>query len=53
MKKILKYGTFLAIGLFLGWLFFSGNAGHKDGTAQDEDTVWICSMHPQIRQDSF
>ncbi|ELR73107.1 Putative Co/Zn/Cd efflux system membrane fusion protein [Fulvivirga imtechensis AK7] len=45
----------LATGLFLGYLFWSGNdaneqeADHSVAEHADE-TVWTCSMHPQIRQ---
>ena len=61
-KKTLYMGlAFLFAGLFLGWLFFSGDgeeeavvAGgeeaihdHEEGDAE----VWTCAMHPQIRQD--
>ena len=54
--------TVLAIGMFLGWLFFhaenkttvanqelAGHEGHNHGT--EEPTTWTCSMHPQIKQD--
>ncbi len=58
-----RYALILLIGLFLGWLIFSGNNrnhsslqttaleeehDHDHGT---EQTVWTCSMHPQIRMD--
>lgn len=53
----------LVAGIFLGWLFFhpsrpgpeSANQelevheGHDH--AQEQTTIWTCSMHPQIRQD--
>ena len=49
----------LALGLFLGWIFFSGGNTAKIETreevskdhAHQAGEVWTCSMHPQIRQD--
>ncbi len=46
----------LIVGLLAGWLIFSGreSTAEKDHehleTAEGEETVWTCSMHPQIRQ---
>lgn len=48
----------LAVGLFLGWLFFHNNPGEavnqSEHTMEDHlasgETTWTCSMHPQIRQ---
>ncbi len=46
----------LIVGLLAGWLIFTGNEktadGDHDHTAEAgaEETVWTCSMHPQIRQ---
>lgn len=55
-KTIIIVLSTLAIGLLLGWLFFGG----KGNNAQEEnlvetqgvgeETIWTCSMHPQIRQ---
>lgn len=45
------------LGIFLGWLIFGGSKGnhnHDEHNHQDEqaaETVWTCSMHPQIRMD--
>lgn len=62
MKKLLenKYvliGLTLAIGALIGWLVKpstnSGSASHEgDGheLTMNEEGVWTCSMHPQIRQ---
>jgi Cu(I)/Ag(I) efflux system membrane fusion protein len=57
MKQWIIYGTLLCAGLLMGYLMFgrTGNvdshAGHGHTTGQtDENTVWTCSMHPQIRQ---
>ena len=52
----------LALGLFLGWIFFGGGSTEKieerevtEGIgvehAHEADEVWTCSMHPQIRED--
>jgi len=43
----------LVIGLFLGWIFFgSSNESDAHNHADDSsaETIWTCSMHPQIRQ---
>lgn len=46
----------LIIGLLLGWLIFGGvgNNNTSENLAEhshvDEETIWTCSMHPQIRQ---
>lgn len=45
----------LAIGLFLGWVFFGGaenqhETEHSHTTEVNDETIWTCSMHPQIRQ---
>jgi Cu(I)/Ag(I) efflux system membrane fusion protein len=48
----------LVAGLFLGWLFFHqpGNSETNEKTAlhehsEEENTIWTCAMHPQIRMD--
>jgi Cu(I)/Ag(I) efflux system membrane fusion protein len=50
-------GITLFAGLFFGWLFFHGS-GTKSKTEQvteehahEKETIWTCSMHPQIRMD--
>jgi Cu(I)/Ag(I) efflux system membrane fusion protein len=53
-KNWFLYLIFLAIGLFLGWLLFKNSpASQPENLAHEhpEAQVWICSMHPQIRQD--
>lgn len=62
MRKLLNKREIIIItitlfsGLFLGWIFFhnSGNSVEvsKDHDHSDEavETIWTCSMHPQIRQ---
>ncbi|MEQ8471870.1 MAG: efflux RND transporter periplasmic adaptor subunit [Marinoscillum sp.] len=39
-------------GLLLGWVFFDGSseAEHSHTEVINGETVWTCSMHPQIRQ---
>ena len=55
-KKIIGIAAItLIIGLLLGWLFFGGSENRTvdehqhDGEIVNE-TIWTCSMHPQIRQ---
>ncbi len=53
----LQIAATLIVGLFLGWLFFSGSGSAEEaqpkhdhkGSAGKEQT-WTCSMHPQIKQ---
>ncbi len=46
----------LITGLLLGWLIFGGSSGqkmeedHQHTTEIAGETIWTCSMHPQIRQ---
>ena len=53
-KNILKATGILLIGLLLGWILFGGNNTsneiHEHTTEQAENTIWTCSMHPQIKQ---
>jgi len=51
---IIAAGTLIA-GLLAGWLIFGGrgDAGrdeHQHSLESTAETVWTCSMHPQIRQ---
>lgn len=41
----------LVLGLLLGWMIFGSAAKSGQAEAHDhtEDTIWTCSMHPQIR----
>ena len=53
-RDIRLIGIALLAGLFFGWLFFhsSGNKtpyNHEEHT-KAEETVYTCSMHPQIKQ---
>lgn len=51
-NRIFQFGIVLAAGLFFGWLIFGGTRTetqtHKDEVTKE--TIWTCSMHPQIRQ---
>jgi Cu(I)/Ag(I) efflux system membrane fusion protein len=53
-SKTLIYSLFLAGGLFLGWLIFHSpeiNPGKQEqAQASTVETIWTCSMHPQIRK---
>jgi membrane fusion protein, copper/silver efflux system len=53
-NKYLKYTLLLLGGIFLGWLFFHNPKTDKSAglsQAEETNTVWTCSMHPQIRMD--
>lgn len=52
--SIIALGT-LIIGLFLGWLFFGSTNNkkvdeHNHDLVSEKETIWTCSMHPQIRK---
>lgn len=51
-NQIFQFALVLAAGLLIGWLLFGGNNSethlHKDEVTKE--TIWTCSMHPQIRQ---
>jgi len=54
-KTIITAIVTLIVGLLLGWLIFGGSeveqtTGHLHDTELAEETIWTCSMHPQIRQ---
>ncbi|MCK3683776.1 efflux RND transporter periplasmic adaptor subunit [Maribellus sp. YY47] len=57
-KTIVIILATLATGLLLGWLIFGGSEAkttdeHQHEHAHEEaagETIWTCSMHPQIRQ---
>jgi len=54
-NKYIRYGIFIAAGIFLGWLFFHPGAGRGEENLLTEEashsTIWTCAMHPQIRMD--
>ncbi len=51
-NRVFQFALVLAGGLFFGWLLFGG--GNNDTTLHQtevsKETIWTCSMHPQIRQ---
>lgn len=55
-KTIIIVLSALTVGLLLGWLIFGGSANnatdeHPHDTVEVAgETIWTCSMHPQIRQ---
>ncbi|HKK68125.1 MAG TPA: efflux RND transporter periplasmic adaptor subunit, partial [Bacteroidales bacterium] len=54
-KKTLIIGAIsLVVGLLAGWLIFGGNNKAADNQQEvskaQAETVWTCSMHPQVRQ---
>lgn len=51
-KNIIVIAGTLILGLLLGWLIFGGNGASPEASHEheaDENTVWTCSMHPEIR----
>ncbi|NCT16440.1 MAG: efflux RND transporter periplasmic adaptor subunit, partial [Flavobacteriales bacterium] len=60
MKNINKNTIYIAaatlvIGLLIGWFIFGGQKNapkdeHKHTTEIAGETIWTCSMHPQIRK---
>lgn len=52
-KNIIKMVGILFIGVLLGWLVFGGSdtpkSEHDQNNAQETETIWTCSMHPQIQ----
>ena len=55
-KTIIIVLSTLTIGLLLGWLIFGGTKNNLksenevDSLEVAKETIWTCSMHPQIRQ---
>ncbi len=57
-KTIIVAVSTLVVGLLLGWLIFGGSQSKTTKEQQHEyieeevvgETIWTCSMHPQIRQ---
>lgn len=56
-NKGVRYGLIFLTGILLGWIIFGGGnsqsseVGHDHSHEQAEETIWTCSMHPQIRMD--
>lgn len=52
-KNILIALAILIVGLMLGWLIKPSSktsSDHQTITSSDDQQIWTCSMHPQIRQ---
>lgn len=53
-KNIITAGVILIVGILLGWIFFGGNGNESeeahDHSQAEQNEVWTCSMHPQVRQ---
>jgi Cu(I)/Ag(I) efflux system membrane fusion protein len=52
-KKSLIYLLLFSLGLLSGLLLFSNNSPSEPAASAEQETVWTCSMHPQIRQHKF
>jgi Cu(I)/Ag(I) efflux system membrane fusion protein len=54
-NQYIRYGLFVVIGLFLGWLFFHSSTTNEidknHSIEESKSEIWTCSMHPQIRMD--
>ena len=58
-REAVIIGIAAVTGLFLGWLFFHGSERAAEGKEteaaahvhEEGETIWTCSMHPQIRMD--
>ncbi|UZH54252.1 efflux RND transporter periplasmic adaptor subunit [Salinimicrobium tongyeongense] len=51
-NNILIIAGALVAGILLGWLFFGGSDDaeiHDHSSEVGQETIWTCSMHPQIR----
>lgn len=51
-NRILQLALVLIAGLFLGWLIFKSDTktAHEHSKQEGAETIYTCSMHPQIRQ---
>ena len=53
-NKLISYTGVLLIGVLLGWVFLSGPSekelSENNGHEHKENTLWTCSMHPQIKK---
>ncbi len=51
-KTIVRALGVLALGVFIGWFLFGNSSTPKDTHQHDAatETIWTCSMHPQIQQ---
>lgn len=54
-KGLIYIGVSVLIGLGIGWLIKPNNASdshadHSESIDSQKETIWTCSMHPQIRK---
>lgn len=56
-KSYIRYSLFAIGGLLLGWIVFHDKSDKKEAHAHSEEetseTIWTCSMHPQIKMKEF
>lgn len=54
LNKFVRYGLFVVLGVFLGWLFFHSSpkveTDHPHAAEENKSSIWTCAMHPQIRK---
>jgi membrane fusion protein, copper/silver efflux system len=50
VKNILVYLLIGALGILIGKWWFGGAASHEHIYAEEQEVIYTCSMHPQIRQ---
>ena len=56
-NKYVRYGLFILVGIFLGWIFFhtpertEQTLVHDHAAETGKPQIWTCSMHPQIKLD--
>ena len=58
-NKYFRYSVLLILGIFVGWIFFHPSQKNEEkhdhsadtlqGIASEQNTIWTCAMHPQIR----
>lgn len=58
LRRYIVYLVMVSGGLLLGWILFHNNTTEtqavsveKSVTVESKETVWTCSMHPNIRMD--
>lgn len=56
-NNYVRYGLFILVGIFLGWIFFhtpertEQTLVHDHAAETGKPQIWTCSMHPQIKLD--
>ncbi len=58
-NKYFRYSVILILGIFVGWIFFHPSQKNEEkhdhsadtlqGITTEQNTIWTCAMHPQIR----